>query len=98
MDNKYKALTNRMSDHMVEIAYKFLFENLQDGENTGDLIDLVLSAHLTSAFSLMKALADGNPLMQEKVNDFIERMAKFIGDLYMINNVEWFESGTQGKQ
>lgn len=93
MNNKFKSLTNELSEKLIKESYLFLFDRLGNNEeNTGDIIDFILSTHLTCAFQLMKSISEGNKEIEEKVSEFINSIIDYISKLGMISNVQFMEN------
>ena len=83
MNKKYKTQTIQLADILEKETYQFILKSLkhEDEQNTSDLIDLVLSAHLSSAFNMIKMLSQDNEPIKNKVDEFIKDM---VGDLERI--------------
>jgi hypothetical protein len=75
MNEKYQTLTIELSEIINKTAIKFLFEKIaEQEEDASDLINLVLSAHLTSCFNLMSFISEEHPDVHVRVKDFIEKL------------------------
>lgn len=93
MKDKYKALSRTLSDDINKYTMKFILDNLynhntKDGEYTSDLIDLVLSSHLSSMASAMRFLSIAHPEMKETVDKFLNELFIKIKDIHPITNIE----------
>jgi hypothetical protein len=88
MTPRYKNLTIKLSDLLELSVYDFCLENLNSTENTSDLINLVLSAHISSLFNHMKGISNGNEEITKNVNNFIEKISEAIQLSDPINKVE----------
>ena len=88
MEPKYKALTEKLSKVLQRQTILFLVNNLQEGEVTSDIINLVLSAHLSSCFTCMNVISDEHPKMNKEVKKFIKTLSDSIASLDSISIVE----------
>lgn len=88
MNDRYKKLTIELSDVLWTEALQFLANNLENEEETSDIINLVLSAHLTSMCNLMKWTSDDHPHISKRVNEFIEEVLSFIAKIHPIKDME----------
>lgn len=89
MNDKFKKLTNQLTNELHRKSLNFLIENLMgDEEETSDLINLILSSHLSSLFSAMKLLASEHKEHSQKVEKFINELMNYISSLEPITNVE----------
>ncbi len=87
MNNKFTQLTIDLSDHLERVTMAFLISNLEEEENITDVLNIILSAHISSLFSLMRTACDDNP-EREKVEEFIDKLMKYISTLNPITSVE----------
>lgn len=90
MNDQYKALTVELANEMNKLTYQFLFDRLSESpdENTSDIINLILSANLSSAFTGMRTLASEHEPMLKEVDRFIDQVTKFIADMKVISGIE----------
>jgi len=90
MNEKYKRLTVQLADVLQKETFKFILKALhdEDGQDTSDLINLVLSAHLSSTFTTMRELSSEHKDMFKMVNEFIKDMSNYMSKLEPITNVE----------
>lgn len=90
MNDKYKKLTVQLSDILQEQSQDFIIECLleEGDQETSDLINLILSSHLSSSFTLMRQLSDTHPPMLDMVNNFIRDITLCIGKTSPITNIE----------
>ena len=87
MNKKLKDLTVKLKGKLQLETYRFLIENLNKEENTTDLINLILSGHLSSLFSCMIEVS--NDLENsESVKLFINNLKNYISTLEMIKKTE----------
>lgn len=88
MKDKYKELTVELMGKLKINTLAFLLSNIKDEENTSDIISVVLSSHLSSAFNVMVFLSEDHPEMLKTVGKFIKNLSKLIEGLEPINSVE----------
>lgn len=88
MNEKFKKLTVELCDELKVKSYEFLLNKLNKEEDTTNVINLVLSAHLSSLFTCMIEIASNHTEHTEKVKKFIENLTKYISTLEPIENVE----------
>ena len=87
MKERLKKLVNKLNDILTEETYDFyshILEESKGGENTNDLIDICLSAHLGSMFKMMRCLADE----RQRVKEFEEYLLDSISKFTYIRKVE----------
>jgi len=72
INDKYKKLTIELSDKINKISLNFIIDILkQKGEeDTKDLINFIISSHLSSLFTTINQLSSDNLLMNKKVIEF----------------------------
>ena len=89
MNEKIKALTTKLSKHLGSCTCDFLIEEIGGtDQNTAELLNAVLSAHLTSAFTLMDTLSEDNKKMNKKVIQFIKNLTNYMASLEVITEVQ----------
>jgi hypothetical protein len=87
MKDEFKKYTVKLSEEISRITMEFFRDNLADEEDTTDVINLVLSSHLSSMFNNMRAVCSDEESIK-KVNSFISNIIKFISLLEPIEQVE----------
>lgn len=88
MDKRFKHLTVELA-HLLQLKSSvFLLEKLNNEENTSDVINLILSAHMSSLFNSMMNIAEEHEQIKNKVNNLITNMIVFIQKEDPIHNVE----------
>lgn len=90
MDEKYEKLTIELLKILNAESLKFILNILikNKEENTSDLINLIVSSHLSSMFTTMTEIADNNKLMQKNVDDFFNHVKQFLGTLKIVSSVD----------
>jgi hypothetical protein len=88
MKEKHKKLTEELSTLLWQETINFMANNLEDKEDTSDLINLILSSHLTSLCNLMQWFSEEYPQMKNKVNEFLEGLLNFISNAHPIKDME----------
>jgi hypothetical protein len=88
VNKRYKELTVKLCKQLQLTNYKFLLDHLKEEENTTDIINLVLSGHLSSLFSCMIEVASDHEEHLGKVNKFIANLHAYISTLEPISKVE----------
>lgn len=90
MNKEYEQLTVKLTSLFSDESIKFITELLEktnDGLDTSDLINLVMSAHFSSMFTMMKELSKPHPEMNEKVIVFIENVTSSLKKIKPIEDV-----------
>lgn len=89
MNERIKKLVNKLTEELGLKTYKFLANNLEDEEETGDVIDLVLSGHISSLCSCMITISgDLDEPGREKVKVFINKLQRAISKIKPITKIE----------
>lgn len=88
MNSRYKDLTLKLSDLLQKESLQFMMKNLEKKEETKHILDLVISSHFSSCFSLMKLISDDHEPMKKTVKDFIEKVESFLQTTYPIRGIE----------
>lgn len=88
MNKQYKDLTLKFADLLQKESFQFMMRHLKNGSETSDIINLVLSSHLSSCFTCMKLIASEHKEHTEKVHKFITNVTNYISTLEPIKNIE----------
>ena len=89
MNKKFKQLAIELQKEIQSVVAQFMFANIINGEeDTSDIINFILSAHLSSCFTLIKILSSEHKEMEEKTNKFREDVLKFIADNLNVATIE----------
>lgn len=91
MNERFKKLTIKLSQQIEEINYEFLMNNLKSEEKITNVINLVLSSHMSSLFNCMQAVAEDNEEAVKKVIEFIEDLQRYISNSAPIEKVEMIQ-------
>ena len=97
MKKDHKEMVTNLTNRLINITDKFITERLEfiESINTGLLIDITLSAHFSSCFTMMKHLAenlDKSKEMTKEVNKFIRKMEDILPTINPIKKVEIIRS------
>ena len=57
MKSRFKNLTVNLAAELTETMKEFLMEHLKEEENTSDIINLIMSSHLSAMFTFMRTLS-----------------------------------------
>jgi len=89
MKPKNKELVNNISKSLKFTTIDMITSNSNE-EETSELIDIILSAHLTSMFSCMNLVAEmcDGETPKETVSKFIDDLQAFLKQCGPINEVE----------
>jgi hypothetical protein len=88
MKEKFKILTVALADKLQNDTLHFFKDHLKDEEETTHIINLVLSGHISSMFTLMRMVCGENEIQLRKVNIFIKSLMGFISSLEPIEQIE----------
>ncbi len=89
MNEEIKQLTTKLSQHLGTCTCDFLIKEVGGtDQNISELLNAILSAHLSSAFSLMDSLSEDNKKIHTKVIQFIKNLTKHMSSLEVITDVE----------
>lgn len=83
MSLNFEDLNSNLTTKLKDEALGFVLSELKnndDGIDTSWLINLILSSHISSLFTCMKALSEGNEEMVTKVDTFMKKTADFMRD------------------
>ena len=90
MKDKFKKLTIDLSDIFLDETMNFLEKSLDQEENTTDVIDLIVSSHISSMCSAMSGISRSNENIFIKVKKFQSDLLNFISKHeYIKGNVEF---------
>lgn len=88
MNKRFKELTVKMADVIRKESFDFMLKNLNKEEETSDLMNLILSAHLSSCFSNMLFMSSDNKEIEKRVIKFVTDMESFLERIPLIKGVE----------
>lgn len=89
MNAEYKRLTVQMSYDLRSKMLDMLMKAFNHREeNTSDIINLVISSHLSSMFNCMMIVSDEHEKIQERVEKFIHNLKEFIANQDVIKQIE----------
>lgn len=90
MNDKFKKLTKDLADTLAIQTGQSLnkYFKHEDSQHTSDLLNLVLSAHLSSLANCMGALADDHADIKKMVDIFIDKLISYVETLHPIKNIE----------
>lgn len=92
MNPKFKKLIEELSIQLIRTSHLYLLIQSDCEQETADLIDLVISSHLTSMSHLIESLAKGNNEIEINVKEFINKLSQFISNLPMITKCEFMDT------
>jgi hypothetical protein len=90
MKKKDKEILIKYTNILISASNSFLLKNLCDPAQTDKLIDITLSAHLSSCFTMMVHIAEisDNKNILIEVNKFIRKMEDILPTLNPITKIE----------
>lgn len=88
MDGRIKNLIDEMSNSLREHSLKFLFKKLQDEEQLSDILNLILSAHLSSLCNVMKFIAEDHEEISITTKKFLTELLLFISNCHPVKEME----------
>lgn len=91
MNDKYKTLVEELANVLCKQTNGFLLKHLinEGGEaDTTDLLNLVLSGHLSSLSSLMRFISKDQEDIYKMVNKFLDNLVRHVAVSEPIQNVE----------
>jgi hypothetical protein len=88
MKDHYKEEVVKLSEKLSNFVLKYMSETFPEGEDTSDLINFVLSSHLSSAFSLMILFSSEHKEMCTMVRKFVDDLSTHISKMHPISNIE----------
>lgn len=92
MDERFKKLTEKLSDHISTESCSFLAKNLNKEENIGKILDLIISSHITSLSNLMNYVSDNDEISRNLVKNFIDNLYDHIKSSHPIVDMEMVKS------
>ena len=89
MKPKNKELANNMSRSLEFTTIDMITSNINE-EDTGELLDIILSAHITSMFNCMNLIAEmcDDETPKKTVSQFITDLREFLKQCSPIKEVE----------
>ena len=88
MKDHYKKEVVKLSKKLNNFVLHYMSQVFPNDEDISDLINFVLSAHLSSAFTLMILLSAEHPEMFTMVRKFIDDLNKALVTMNPITNLE----------
>ena len=88
MKKRFEELTILLSEELQLKTLKFLENNLKDEEDIPDVINLVLSSHLSSLFNMMDGVTANHNKHNNLVAKFINSLTSYISTLEQIENIK----------
>jgi hypothetical protein len=91
MDDKTKKLVISLSASLEKNAWQFIadkYHSESEFVSITEMINLVMSAHMSSLFSIMSKLSEHDEIVTRAVNMFIKKMIEDLRKQDSINNVE----------
>jgi hypothetical protein len=74
----HKEFIVELSDILEIECLKFFAEKFKAPEESGLILNLVLSAHLSSLVNIMRAIANGNHGVKRATDEFIKELLDFV--------------------
>lgn len=89
MNNEYLKLIEEMTDLLENLSLSFMVKAFKSTEqDTSDLINLVLSSHISSMLNLMNKLSHEHPEMNVLVKKFIANLVYHISKQNPIEKIK----------
>ncbi len=88
MDKRFKTLSIKLTDELTDLTQLFFLKNLRQTEKTSDMINLAMSAHLSSLFNCMRDIAKNNKQISIVVKEFIAKISNDLANTYPISSIE----------
>lgn len=89
-DDELKNLSIKLCDQIETTVALFMVNNLQNEQETTDVINLIMSSHFSACFNMMIATASvcDNKEILPKVETFITQLKECIGCMDYIRKME----------
>ncbi len=91
MTPRFKQLTIDLQNELSKKTYEFLLENIEDDCEMKEVINVVLSSHISSLYNTMTKVCSDNLDMKKEVGEFLEKILSTISSLDIISEVEIIE-------
>ena len=88
MDRRYKYLKIKLSKILTLTTYQFFIDNLEEEENISDVINLIISAGMSSIFNCITEMVSEHEEISMKVKEFIDNLKNHIASLEPITRIE----------
>jgi hypothetical protein len=88
MKNDFIDMIKAFADILTNHSFHFLIKNFEDGAGVKEVMDVVVSSHISALFNVMTQVAKGQPESEILVENFISGLETAIKNLKPIQNVE----------
>lgn len=91
MKDTFEQTIKNLTSILTDATFNFLSNAMGDDAYVKDVIDIVLSSHMSSLFHSMKIAAKGNSDTEVLVENFLVGLEKAIKNLHPIDEMVKFE-------
>lgn len=87
MDERFKKLVTKLNKKLQLNTMEFIIEHLNNEENANDIINLVLSSHISSLYNSMKSVTGDNENDKKRIEEFFNGLCNFLNKDPNISNI-----------
>ncbi len=88
MNDKFKKLSIDLTKIIKLTVCNFLLENLCDKEEISQILNILMSSHISSLFTLMLECSKGCEQTHPEVRKFVDDLKYYISTMEPISQVE----------
>ena len=90
MDDKFKKLINELSEILLQKSFLFIKDTLdiEKEVDTSQLINIIISSHISSLCNVIKFLSSQHPEMHEVTKKFSNELIQAISKIHPIAHIE----------
>jgi len=85
----HEEIIVELTEALLTITISCIKYNYDLYKNDDEMINLIISSHISSLFNLLKEYSHNNPTTEENVNNFISNIIETISktkDIYLMKN------------
>lgn len=86
-ESKQKELIFQLSEHLKKETWQFLIKNFEENTDISNLLNIILSGHISSIINLMSLSAKGNEEAEVKVKKFLSELNNFLSERFQTEDI-----------
>lgn len=93
MTSKNNELIKKLSFELMDFTQLFILKNMDEEEDSSDLINLILSSHVSAIITLMRHVSSPYPEMAKQVDEFVMKLISAISNISPITSINVIKGG-----